>query len=238
MRLFGARPSGTCLHAEHSRKITHHKAQWLRRSGHPGRTAARTRRGPQARRAGPSSPTGPIPAAPTSGASPHGRPPPPVPSSSSASPATAPKYRRTRSRAVPLRHHPAQNRPDLRVYPSGTCPDILYAGPRGRVVVIGYKAGSVTAASDDTRVLRAASLGAVTHRYPSKAAPLAHSSRTGTKCETRTVILSSRCILDLLFLLAAGTAGGARLPRHRMLSRRCRHRWPQRGHFPMWGACL
>src|SRR4029077_16227629 len=46
-------------------------------------------------------------------------------------------------------------------------PDILHAAPRGRVVVIAFhKAGSVMAASDDTRVLPPRPPGTVTYRYP------------------------------------------------------------------------
>ena len=52
-----------------------------------------------------------------------------------------------------LRHHPAQNHPDLRVHTRGGRPDILYAGPRGRVVVVVcHKAANVSRPPQVTRL--------------------------------------------------------------------------------------
>jgi hypothetical protein len=48
-------------------------------------------------------------------------------------------------RAAPLRQHPAQNHPDLRVNPRGARRDVLYPGPCGRVVSVSFhKAGTAS----------------------------------------------------------------------------------------------
>ena len=58
-------------------------------------------------------------------------------------PAVRPRPRRQRRHvperhlyAAPLRQHPPQKGPDLRIYPRGGVADIFYAGPCGRVVVV------------------------------------------------------------------------------------------------------
>jgi len=47
-----------------------------------------------------------------------------------------PRIRESHLSAAALRHHPAQNRPDLGICPRGARRDILYAGLRGRGIVL------------------------------------------------------------------------------------------------------